>query len=218
MQLSICVKLGGSLLRTPQYIPPLIEVLTSHAGKIILVNGSGPLATCYEYWRANKLNLDVAQERNLRAKVRSTASALLVGFHDSLAIAETAVAARALAVEGKLPIAEPLHLLHSIADHRNGSGVLAAELCRSMDLKTLVVLTDVDGIKPNAHSDKVYRTLTTTELCALGRTCLDSGMEDIIDQIGLDCVVLNGRYPGRLGRFLESKEISVGTQVLPASR
>jgi aspartokinase-like uncharacterized kinase len=83
-----------------------------------------------------------------------------------------------------------------------------------MNLKKLVIVTNVDGVKPSLESSEILPQLSTKQLRQLGETCLDAGFEDVIDSAKIECVVLKGASPDRLKHFLQTGEVTVGTRIL----
>ena len=217
MNLEICVKLGGSLFNTPDKVNSIVEILVHHAGKVILVNGSGSLGDiCGEFWRSNHLRLNPVQKRLLLARVRATISVLLEAFHPSLTLVDTVIQARESARAGKIPIADPLTLLYTLIDTEPfiGSDVFAAELCRMMNLKLLLIITNVDGEKSSLDSNEIFNEISTLELQNIGKSCLDSGIEKSLESGHIECVVLNGLYPERIQHFLQTGSVTVGTRIM----
>ncbi|MCL7415710.1 MAG: amino acid kinase [ANME-2 cluster archaeon] len=74
----------------------------------------------------------------------------------------------------------------------------------------LIKATDVDGIYLDG---KLVPQVHTSDLLEREETCVDRGLPAFLVRNGMDCMVVNGRYPERVLAALEG-DIDSGTQIL----
>jgi aspartokinase-like uncharacterized kinase len=74
----------------------------------------------------------------------------------------------------------------------------------------LVKATDVDGIHLNGS---LVSCLHASDLLDMEETCVDRGLPRLLLKHGLDCLVVNGRYPERVLAAMDG-DVNSGTQIL----
>lgn len=87
------------------------------------------------------------------------------------------------------------------------SDSIAAYVACRLDMRRLVLVTDVDGVftrDPKAHFDAVLlKEVRATELLKLeSRTSVDRYLPRMLLQMSMDCFVVNGIYPERIRLIL----------------
>lgn len=91
------------------------------------------------------------------------------------------------------------------------SDTITAYISGLLNAKKLILVTDVDGIfseDPKKSLDsKLIQEVSAEELQGWNkRTSVDKTLPKILLQSNLDCYVVNGRYPERIGLILENKK------------
>ena len=99
------------------------------------------------------------------------------------------------------------------------SDSIAAYIAHKLKSKKLILATDVDGIfSKNPRTDPHAQLLTTVSLEQLleldVRTSVDKFLPKFLVKNGMECYVVNGKYPERLGRIL-SGEQTICTRICP---
>ena len=117
-------------------------------------------------------------------------------------------------VKDKVPIFLPSQLMFREDPLENSwdvtSDTIAAYIADKLHAKKLVLVTDVDGIfsqDPKQNVDtKLIEELSAEELLGWNRrTSVDKTLPKMILETKIDCYVVNGKYPERLGLILENK-------------
>ena len=91
------------------------------------------------------------------------------------------------------------------------SDTIAAFIAGLLHSKKLILVTDVDGIfseDPDKNSDAtLIQELTAKELLGWNKkTSVDKTLPKILLQTRLDCYVVNGIYPERIGQILRNEK------------
>ena len=78
----------------------------------------------------------------------------------------------------------------------------------------LVKATDVDGI---CIDGELQSCISANELMDMEKTCVDCALPEFITRYTMDCVVVNGKYPGRVLAALVG-ETTIGTVIIGRAR
>ena len=89
------------------------------------------------------------------------------------------------------------------------SDTIAAWVARQTGTR-LVKATDVDGIYLDG---KLVSRIHASDLLDMEETCVDRGLPPLLLQHGMDCMVVNGRYPERILAALDG-DVNSGTQII----
>lgn len=91
------------------------------------------------------------------------------------------------------------------------SDSIAAWIASKICCKKLVLVKMVDGI---FYRGKLQNFLTTGELRKINQSVVDPALAEILERSGVTCWIVNGRYPNRVGKALESRK-TVSTAISP---
>jgi aspartokinase-like uncharacterized kinase len=99
------------------------------------------------------------------------------------------------------------------------SDSIAAYVAGRLGVGKLVLVTDVDGIftddpKVNAGAELIEELSASGLLELAARTSVDRDLPKVLLKFGLNCLVVNGRFPERVSRVLAG-EGSVCTRIVP---
>ena len=117
-------------------------------------------------------------------------------------------------VKDKVPIFLPTQFMFREDPLENSwdvtSDTIAAYIADKLHAKKLVLVTDVDGVfsedPKKTKGAKLVEELSVEELLGWNRrTSVDKTLPKMIIETKIDCYVVNGKYPERLGLILENK-------------
>jgi len=209
------LKIGGSLAEEPVSLVSLCEKLSVLAKnhRIVVVPGGGEFAdTVRRLDRKYGFSNSVAHKMAILSMDQ-------YGFLLSNFAPESYVVYNqeeiSSSVKGTLPIFLPSNYMFREDPLKNSwdvtSDTIAAHITNMLQVKKLVLVTDVDGIfskDPNQNKDaKHIEEISAKELLSWKtRTSVDKALPKIILQTKLDCYVVNGKHPKRIKQILENKQ------------
>ena len=92
------------------------------------------------------------------------------------------------------------------------SDSISAYIAAKLNALTVILVTDVDGVftkDPKSQSDAtLMKTISTNELIKFHkRTSVDKFLPKFLMKNQLDCYVVNGRFPERIGAILSGQKV-----------
>lgn len=218
------IKVGGSLLETPQVLKALGSELSSLAKEhqIVVVPGGGKFA-------------DIVRELDTRFRLPAAVSHRMAilgmdqyGFLLSKVIAHSEAcdslkAAREISRGGRIAILLPSKVLRRFDPFKPSwdvtSDSIAAYIAFKLNAAKVVFVTNVNGIfteNPKEQSkSKLLSQVSVEELLKFStRTSVDKFLPVFLSAHMLDCYVVNGRFPERVTNVLSGRE-TVTTHIPP---
>jgi aspartokinase-like uncharacterized kinase len=116
---------------------------------------------------------------------------------------------------GKFPIFLPSHLLLEEDPLENSwnvtSDTIAVYLAHRLEVGTVLLVKDVDGVYPNdpkKHPDsKLIKNLSAAQLLAMDKpTSVDKALPKLLLKSSIECFVVNGLFPERVEAVLEGRD------------
>ncbi len=216
------LKVGGSLAEYPDSLKGLCENLAVYAEDYILlvVPGGGRFADVVrDFDKAYSLSNTLAHKMAVIAmdQFGLFLSSITPNSYVSYSLKKVEKAPR-----GKLPIFLPSRfilrkdLLEPSWDVTSDS--ITAYIAGKLHAKTLILITDVDGIyteDPKERSDaRLLKELSATVLLSWDkRTSVDKALPTMLLKTKLDCYVVNGKHPERIEAILQKRK-SVCTHII----
>ena len=206
------IKVGGSLAGNPATLKALCIRLSEIAKKhsIIVVPGGGKFADAVrEFDQRYALSADAAHKMAILGMDQF--GLLLSQVIPNSCTTYSFSDAKQLSEGKALPIFLPSRLMFQEnpleASWDVTSDSIAAYVASQLHADKVILVTDVDGVfksDPKKHSDtKLIPRLSASELLALAqRTSVDKFLPKLILKTHLDCYVVNGAYPERIGAIL----------------
>ena len=199
MKLDYIIKLGGSLLydfpKTKKMLQKLIEC---RAGNFAVTIGSGILGEIYKDY-IDKLGEDkknIIFENSVRdfSSLQSINASILSALNSNYITCTTEEEVQAVLLLGGVPILDSRGFMDVFKDDIYQKGdVRAANLCNYFNCNNLIVITNVDGIydkDPNKNNDShIIKKISVDELKVMGRTSVDEGLAERIEEYNLTCYV-----------------------------
>lgn len=216
------IKVGGSLAEDASALKVLCMELGSLARchRLLIVPGGGKFAdTVRELDREFRLP---ASASHMMAILAMDQFGLLLQSLTPNSKAVTGLnAAERLSQAEKLPILLPSRLMtrRNPLEHSWDvtSDTIAAYIAGLLNTGKLILVKDVDGVfteDPKVNKDaRLIETLRVEGLLSLDkRTCLDKHLPMFLQGKLLECYVVNGKFPERLGKILRGERV-VGTRI-----
>ena len=208
------LKVGGSLAENPVSLTKLCQELSVLAKdhRIVIVPGGNEFAdTVRKLDKTYGLSDVVAHKMAIVAmdQYGLFLSDVIPDSYVSYALEEISNP-----VKDKVPIFLPSQLMFREDPLENSwdvtSDTIAAYIASKLHSKKLVLVTDVDGVfsqDPKQNVDtKLIEELSAKELLGWNRrTSVDKTLPKMILETKIDCYVVNGKYPERIGLILENK-------------
>lgn len=195
MRLNCIIKLGGSLLYDFEKTKSLLDNLVLESkGNFAITVGSGKLGELYkEFIGSNQIpfNDSVRDYSNLQ----SINASVLASLNSNYIVCENKESVFNALVEGRVPILDSRGFMDVFKDDIYQKGdVRAANLCKYFNCNNLIIVTNVNGIydkDPNISEDShIIRRITSSELKKMGRTSVDEGLAERIEDYNLTCYIL----------------------------
>ncbi|MBW9223031.1 hypothetical protein KKP90_00305 [Methanothermococcus sp. SCGC AD-155-E23] len=200
------IKIGGSLA---QDVKPLLNTLKSISGKdnrIVVVPGGGMFAEAVR-------DLDREARLSNRASHRMALMAMdMMGVYLSdvshIRTVDTLYDAKAALLQGGIVVLLPSNVILSTDELPHSwevtSDSIALYIAKLLKLKRVIIATDVDGIYDRYPGGKLLNTISAKSL--RGFTSVDSYLPKLSMRYGIECIVVNGRYPERVVNALRGRE------------
>lgn len=199
------VKIGGSLQSNPAVLKKFCRTLylASQRHPLLVVPGGGSLADFVRKFQAEYRFSDRT------AHLMAILSMEVYGFmlHDLIkgsvltdALESPRAGARAIIMPYKtLQRSRELEASWEVT-----SDSIAAWVASKVGCKTLILVKMVDGI---FQGRKFQKFITTGELKKMNQSVVDPRLAEILEKAGVTCFIVNGKYPSRFSRVLESKKV-----------
>lgn len=206
------IKIGGSLAEDPERLRALCRKMSELAKKyaLIVVPGGGKFA-------------DVTRDFDQRFALSSAVShrmAILGMDQFGLLLSDIVPNSRVFRqfddvkeiFEAKaMPILLPSHVLFQDDQLENSwdvtSDSIAAYIGERLNVKKVILVTDVDGIftkDPKKHGDaKLIERISAKKLLTMNRrTSVDKFLPKLLSKAKIECYVVNGKYSARIEAIL----------------
>lgn len=198
MKLDYIIKIGGSILYDLKKAKKLLDVLeTCLEGKFAITVGSGMLGELYKDYIKNLEPNLISFEDSVRnfSNIQSINASVLSSLNQNYCVCENTAGVYHTLNCGKLPILDSRGFIKVFGNDLYQKGdVRAANLCNYFNCKNLIIITNVSGVydkDPNkSHDSHLLKKITTSELKKMGRTSVDPGLADRIEEYNLNCFVL----------------------------
>lgn len=208
------IKFGGSLLYDFAKTKKLLdEIYKDHNGRIAITVGSGMLGELYKDF-INNLTDEIPFNDSLRdfSNLQSINASVLTTLNNNYVVCINDDEVVEALNKGQIPILDARGFMDVFKDDiYQKSDVRTANLCNYFNCKNLIVITNVNGIydkDPNKDtSARRIQVITPNELKQMGRTAVDEGLADRIEDYDLTCYVLG------VDKLIESKGY-IGEEVL----
>jgi aspartokinase-like uncharacterized kinase len=208
------LKVGGSLAENPTSLTKLCRKLSdlTKGYRIAVVPGGGEFADTVRKLDKTYGLLDVVAHKMAIVAMDQYGLFLSDVIPDSYV--SYSLEEISNPVKDKVPIFLPSKLMFCEDPLENSwdvtSDTIAAYVAGLLHAEKLVLVTDVDGIfsqDPKQNVDtKLIEELSAKELLGWNRrTSVDKTLPKMILETKLDCYVVNGKFPERLGLILENK-------------
>jgi len=209
------LKIGGSLAENPDRLIRLCKELSGLAKvhKIVVVPGGGEFADkVRELDKRIGLSNRTAHQMAVRAMDQY---GLLLSDITPNSYSVSEIEKLNKSIEGKLQVFLPSQYIFCEDPLENSwdvtSDAIAAHIAGRINAKKLILATNVNGIfsenpKQNTNAKLIVELPAEQLLSWNKRTSVDITLPKIILQTGLDCYVVNGKYPERIEKILKNKE------------
>ena len=209
------IKIGGSLAEDPERLRALCRKLSdlSKNYAFIVVPGGGRFADVVRDCD-QQFNLPNAVSHRMAILAMDQFGLLLSQIIPDSSATYSLDEAKQLANRGIVPVFLASQLMFKEEPLDNSwdvtSDSIAAYVAGRVSAKKLVLATDVDGVftsDPKKHSDaKLIERLSAEELQELKqRTSVDRFLPKLLLEIGIDCYVVNGKRPNRVGAVMSGQ-------------
>ncbi len=220
------VKAGGSLAEQPEALKTLCVELSRLASRwsVVVVPGGGRFADVVREMDA-KFCLPAAVSHRLAIQAMDQYGLVLTQLIPKSATCVELKEACRLVDEKKVAVFLPSQLMLQDDPFESSwdvtSDSIAAYIALKLRAAKLVLATDVDGVfteDPKKHSNaKLLGEVTPERLQKfVERTSVDKALPVFLQDKQVDCYVVNGLYPERIGKVLSGQE-KVYTRIRPSS-
>lgn len=215
------IKLGGSLLYNIYIAKELLDCFDENEkNNLVFTVGSGYLGEAYKDFVITKNQLTVSFSNSVVnwANIQSINASILATLNPNYVICNNLEEIHKAIEDNKRPIADARGFLDLYKnDAYQKSDVRSAYICKKLNCKNLVIVTDVAGIytddpkkNPDSH---VIPTINAQLLKSIGRTAVDPGLAEKIIDFDLNCYVLGiSNLINNKGK-LDENVISTGTVI-----
>ncbi|AEH06743.1 [5-(aminomethyl)furan-3-yl]methyl phosphate kinase [Methanothermococcus okinawensis] len=199
------IKIGGSLT---YYAKPLLNKLKrfsdEYEEKIIVVPGGGAFANV-----VRELN-EKGGLNNRSSHKLATMSMDMMGIYFSeisnIKTADNLYDAKYILKNDNIVILLPSKIVLSTDELPCSwdvtSDSIGAHIARLLNLNSIIIATDVDGIYDNYPEGKLLNTINAKSI--KGFTSVDSYLPKLLLKHNIECFVVNGKYPDRIISILKN--------------
>jgi 5-(aminomethyl)-3-furanmethanol phosphate kinase len=216
------IKVGGSLTEHPDALRALCVYLQKLAEKysIVVVPGGGKFADIVRELD-EKFHLPSAVSHKLAILAMDQYGLVLTQVIPDAQASEVLGDAQRIAEMKKVPVFLPSKLMFKDdpfeASWDATSDSIAAYVALKLQASRLILVTDVDGVfaedpKKNRTAKLISEISTHDLLAHADRTAVDMFLPKFLSQHALECYVVNGLYPERVGAVLSGRR-TVGTRI-----
>lgn len=215
------LKIGGSLSRSKSTLKNLFKELAKLAKthRLLVIPGGGHFADkVRRIYHKFHISEDVAHWSAIFAMDQM--AFFFSDFHPNIQIVDDIEEAKQTD-KGVIPVLLPSKIMldNDPLPHSWDitSDSIAAYIAHLTDTKKVFILTDVDGVftadPKSRRKSKLIQKISAEALAEKDvTTSVDKTFPDLVCQYGLECLVLNGKYPERLSQALENKSVK-GTSI-----
>ena len=220
-QYDYLVKFGGSLLNSIENYRKLLEVFSNNEEKTIFYIGSGPTGEFVKTilkktGNGNKLNKK--QEVLFCSSIRRITALITESMNDKFILCRTFDECEQSLLCHRKPIIDNEAFSRYLDGYNLKADYQAALLCKTFNINKLMIITDVPGVySSNPRIDKNAKFISymnTSLLAQLDSSCVDVGVEKVLKDYKIECVVygmneiiLNGyvsyKYAKDNGTFID---------------
>lgn len=220
MSIDHIIKLGGSLLYDFQKTKTLLDAIY-HDNKcnIAITVGSGLLGEMYKEFISH-LDASIPFNDSLRdfSNIQSMNASVLTALNSNYVVCVNKQEVKEILDKGQIPILDARGFMDVFKnDIHQKSDVRAAHLCKHLGCKKLIIITNVNGIydrDPNKDTAaKIIRKITPMELKRMGRTAVDEGLAERLEDFDLICYVLGVDLLINCKGHIDPKTLSYGTVI-----
>lgn len=217
------IKVGGSLAEMPEALTELCvevsRIAKNHS--ILVIPGGGKFADAVRELDA-RFALPAVISHKMAILAMDQYGLLLSQLIPDGVACDLLQNGKRLSESGKAAVFLPSKLLFCEDPFEPSwdvtSDSIAAYLATKLDAKKLILATDVDGIfadDPKTNPDsRLLLEVSAEELLKIpGRTSVDRFLPRFLLKHRLDCYVVSGKHPKRIGDVLAGRQ-TVGTRIL----
>lgn len=198
MSIDCIIKLGGSLLYDfPKTKKLLKEIYDNKSGNLAVSVGSGALGEIYKEFITQLGNDEITFNNSVRdfSSLQSINASIIAALNENYKICETKEEVEECMKEEKIAILDTRGFIGVFKNDKFQKGdVRAANLCNYFDCHNLIVITNVDGVydqDPNENNNAhIIEKITSENLKKMGRTSVDNGLAERIEDYNLTCYVI----------------------------
>ena len=191
------IKLGGSLLYDFEKTKKLLEEIYQDQNyRIAITVGSGMLGELYKGFISN-LPDEIPFNDSLRdfSNIQSMNASVLTALNPNYIVCVNKQEVEEVLEKGQIPILDARGFMDVFKmDQYQKSDVRSAHLCKYLGCKNLIIITNVNGIydkDPNKDSNaRRIEKITSSNLKKMGRTAVDEGLAERIEDYDLTVYVL----------------------------
>jgi aspartokinase-like uncharacterized kinase len=210
------IKIGGSLAEDPERLRALCAKLSEFAKKyaIVVVPGGGRFADVVRDFD-KRFTLSGEIVHRMAVLGMDQFGLLLSQIIPNSCATYLLSDAKQLSEIGVVPIFLPSRLMFREDPLENSWNVtsdsIAAYVASRLRVAKVLLVTDVDGVftkDPRKHADAVLiERLSAEELLKLNqRTSVDRYLPKLLLDVQVDCYVVNGKNPERIGAILAGQQ------------
>lgn len=215
------IKVGGSLSGSRLILRKLFEELAavSKNHKLLVIPGGGPFADMVRrIYRKFKISDNVAHWMAILAMDQM--GFFFSDFHPNIRVVDKIEEASKIS-RGLIPVLTPSRIMFDSDPLPHTwdvtSDSIAAYIAHITGTKKIFILTDVDGVftsNPKSSPDAELIPRISAEELADKKMCtsVDKIFPSLVSRYGLECLVLNGRYPERVTQALNNRKVK-GTTI-----
>ena len=209
------LKIGGGLAEHPEHLKNLCEFVgkLSKKHRFLIIPGGGRFADAVR--ECNSIfHLSNVTAHWMAILAMDQYGFLLSNLVPNSRITRDIVEAKTLINSGIPTIFLPSRLMFDPnpleASWRVTSDTISAYVAKILDAKKLVLVKDVDGIytddpKINKKAS-LLSSVSADEIQKSSKTqCIDECLAGFVLKSRLECYVVNGKFPRRIGRILDGK-------------
>ncbi len=207
------MKIGGSLLKHPEKIRRILELLAETGKKVLVIPGGGVFADTVRKV-SEELKLTDSAAHKMAVLAMDQYGFLLNSLYPEAVLCRTLMEVKKISSRGKLPILLPSNLIFSTDALKHSwevtSDSISCYIASLLCAPKLVLVKDVDGIfekdpkkKRNAKLLHEISCETLSRICS----CVDNYLPKLLlRRFVTQCFIVNGMYPERVLKVLEEKK------------
>ena len=198
MRVDCVIKLGGSLLYDFSKTKELLkEIYATKNGNLAVTVGSGALGELYKDFISKLAPNEIPFNDSVRdySNIQSINASIITALNENYIVCETKEDVEKCFESNKIAILDARGFMSAFKDDTFQRGdVRAANLCKYFDCHNLIVITNVNGVydsDPNKNDNAhLIEKITPEDLKKMGRTAVDNGLAERIEEYDLTCYVI----------------------------